>query len=115
MTLIEFLLEMLNIDFEKAETPQQRAEVRFKRKVVELAQNWPILLQTEPTLTHKVEKDSLSTVVFEMQAHYQFVLVNEYKRLFGEDPPTSPLLLEMAQIYSDHPIFKPEWKIKEKV
>lgn len=113
MTLIEFLLEMLDREMANATTQQKQADVRFKRKVVDLALNWPILLQTEPTLTHKVEKDSLSTVVFEMQAHYQFVLVNEYKRLFGEDPPTSPLLIEMAQIYSDHPNFNPEWKLKE--
>ena len=98
MTLIEFLLEMLDLEMANATTSQMQAEINFKRKVVELTQNWPILLQTEPTLTHKVEKDSINTVVFEIQAPYQFVLVNEYNRLFGDEPPTSPLLLQMAQI-----------------
>lgn len=113
MNLIDFLLEMLNLDMQLATTPQRRAEVMFKRKIIDLTQSWPVLLQGPIELNPKVAVESLSTVVYEMTSRYQFVLASEYKKIFGEDAPTSPLLLQMAQIYSDHPNFNPEWKLKE--
>ena len=113
VNLIDFLLEMLNLDMQLATTPQKRAEVMFKRKIIDLTQSWPVLLQGPIELNPKVAVESLSTVVYEMTSRYQFVLASEYKKIFGEDAPTSPLLLQMAQIYSDHPNFNPEWKLKE--
>ena len=113
VSLVDFLLECLCDEMSSSPTDKEIAEIQFNRKIIELTQSWPVLLQGPIELNPKVAVESLSTVVYEMTSRYQFVLASEYKKIFGEDAPTSPLLLQMAQIYSDHPNFNPEWKLKE--
>jgi hypothetical protein len=76
---------------------------------VELHQNWPVLVETQPTFE---PIDSGDPTSFAMRASQQIAWLTEqeYRVRFGTEPPTAPMLRALAAIYADRDGFREEWR-----
>lgn len=113
MNLIDFLLERQCDDAEKTDDPIKLREIAFRRKILDFHQSWPVLVEERPTFK-VVErdgdlKDITGALTMEMQVKYQWMIAEDYRKVFGLEPPSAPILKEMAKLYSDHPDFNPDW------
>lgn len=88
---------------------QQCAEVVAKMKILDFHEAWPVLLETPP--------------VVEMQAHQPgepweahitqqigWVTTQQYRARFGNEPPTSPIIRALLQVYAYRTDFDPTWR-----
>ena len=57
------------------------AECEAKRRIVELHEAWPVPIETP------------------------------YRKRFGSEHPTAPMLAAMAVVYADHQDFREEWRV----
>lgn len=83
------------------------AECEAKRRIVALHREWPVLIQTEPTM-ERVGAD-VDSMVYRASQEIQWATNREYVARFGTEPPTTPILRALASIYADHPDFDPAW------
>lgn len=90
--------------------PRVLAECEAKRRIVEIHQDWPVLIQTEPTL-EPADPEGLNAMRFRMSQQVAWMTNREYVNRFGTEPPTTPILLALAQPYADHADFDPAWRI----
>lgn len=85
------------------------AEIAAKRAIIEFHKQWPILVDTPP----KIERDDsagLDSVAFRMTRQITWATEQEYRKRFGDEPPTTPMMRALASVYSDHPDYREEWK-----
>ena len=79
--------------------------------VVDWHQNWPMLMESEPKLEVKRPTSDVNQFVMSMTKQVEWVTQKAYVERFGKQPPTAPLLLQIAQSYSWHPDYDTEWDI----
>lgn len=85
------------------------AECEAHRRIVELHEAWPVLVQRQP----KFETvDTSDPGQFAMRASQQIMWATEqeYRAKFGDEPPTAPMIAALAAIYADHPDYREEWR-----
>lgn len=80
------------------------------RAIVEWHKNWPILVETSPEFEMCCD-DVLFDYTMAISQRIEWLTQEEYRKKFGSEPPTAPLLKQMAQPYSDHPDFQDEWRV----
>ena len=85
------------------------AECESKRRIVELHQTWPVLVQTEP-LIERADIDDPDKFAYRAVQRLQWLTQKEYRTKFGDEPPTAPIIAEMAAVYADHPDYRDEWR-----
>lgn len=78
-----------------------------QRAIIEWHKNWPVLAETPPVFSQELDGDR---VHFKMAQKVAWLTQEEYRKRFGSEPPTAPLLAKMATAYKDHPDFNPEWE-----
>jgi len=88
------------------------AECEAKRRIVELHQSWPVLVETPPNL-EVVTPDDLSTIAVRASKRLAWLTEQEYRARFGTEPPTAPMLRALASVYADHPDFDPAWRVHD--
>lgn len=113
MRLVDFLLARQDEEEKDAISPRTLAEIKLKRKIIAFHQAWPVLVEERPKFK-RIERESdleniTNAIVMEMQTKYQWMLAEDYRKIFGEEPPSAPILKEMGKLYSDHPDYNPEW------
>lgn len=77
--------------------------------VLEMHRGWPILVHTEPQVDVVAGDDYLGQVKMQMTQQMDFVIHEEYVRRFGSEPPTTPMLRQIATIWYKHPDFNQDW------
>ena len=87
------------------------AECEAKRRVVELHKAWPVLVETPPTFATTSEGLGVNSVTFRASQQIQWLTQEEYRKRFGSEPPTAPMLAAMATVYADHPDYREEWRV----
>jgi hypothetical protein len=85
------------------------AECEAKRRIVEWHQNWPVMVETQPTI-EPVESADPTQFAYRASQQLAWMTEREYRARFGTEPPTSPILRLLAMPYADHPDYLPEWK-----
>lgn len=87
------------------------AECEAKRRIVEFHQNWPVLVEGPTTFEHRPDPGA-SVDTFAMQASRQLAWLTEqeYRKRFGDEPPTAQMLKALASVYADHPDYDPAWR-----
>lgn len=86
------------------------AECEAKRRIIEFHQSWPVLMETPPRV-ERVEGDDINSMVFRMSRDISWLTTREYVERFGDDPPTSGMMLALAAVYAGHPDFDPAWRL----
>lgn len=82
------------------------------RRVVELHQSWPVLVETQPTLETVKPFDPLDPfdgVTMRMSQQLAWLTQQEYRKAFGSEPPTSPMIRALAAAWADHPDYDQAW------
>lgn len=83
------------------------AECESKRRIVELHQSWPVLVETPPELT---QADNATDMTMRLTRRIAWLTQEEYRKRFGAEPPTAPMLRALALPYADHPDYLEEWR-----
>lgn len=88
------------------------AECRFKRRVLELHESWPVLVETpDDVLKPWSFKDVASgDAALSVSRRIAWLTQLEYQARFGVEPPTAPMVDAMLELYEDHPDFDPAWR-----
>ena len=84
------------------------AECEAKRRILELHQAWPVLVETPPKFDPAVM--DLTTVSFRVPQRLAWLTQQEYRERFGDEPPTGPMLAALAAVYADPPDYNPAWR-----
>lgn len=83
------------------------AECEAKRRIIDLHQDWPVLVDV-PETTELID-GGLDTMTYRISRQMGWLTTREYVARFGTEPPTTPILLTLAQVYADHPDYDPAW------
>lgn len=98
------------IDFDEHFNPNRMlAECEAKRRILEFHRSWPVLVETEPRFD-LADSTDMNAMTYRMSKQIMWTTEQEYRERFGDEPPTAPMLLALAAVYSDHPDFDPEWR-----
>src|SRR5688572_24136319 len=82
---------------------QDLADLAAKRKILDLHESWPVLVEREPVLVHDVASMTVS-----LTQDLAWLTTQEYRKRFGIEPPTSPVIHALLQPYASRPDF-PGW------
>lgn len=118
MTIEEFLLARI-ADAEKQldqEGLSMRAWISInqilanQRFIIAWHKNWPVLVEGPEERSFESHPTDMSSYIYRASRQMASLTQAEYIKKFGTQPPTAPLLREMASMYADHPDFREEWK-----
>ena len=84
------------------------AECEAKRRIVELHELWPVLVERQPTF-EPIAGD-LQSLTFRASQQIAWLTEQEYRSKFGDEPPTAPMLAALATVYADHPDYDESWR-----
>lgn len=122
MNITEFLLERIAEDEREATVCLGRphystrrwtrmlSECEAKRAIVKQHEQWPVLTERPAPEVGVVNPYDLQATTLRMSKHLDWLTEQEYRKKFGDEPPTAPMLKELAAIYSDHPDYREEWR-----
>lgn len=85
------------------------AECEAKRRIVEFHDSWPVLMETPPVFEN-VDPDYAQSMVMRATQQIQWLTEQEYRKRFGDEPPTAPMLVALAAVYADHPDYDEAWR-----
>src|SRR5690554_5666985 len=80
------------------------AEVAAKRRILELHESWPVLVETPPEFT--TDTADLRSVSVSMSRRIMWLTQQEYRARFGVEPPPAPIVRLLALPYADRPGFR---------
>jgi len=121
MEIEEFLMQRLSSaedllytlpDISDLERQILIAPIKAARQVVEWHKNWPVLVETPPKFEANFanDYDPMTSYTISASQKIAWLTQEEYVKRFGRQPPTAPLLRTMANHYSAHRDFNPDWK-----
>lgn len=85
------------------------ADIAAKRAILELHKQWPVLVEG-PAKFDQPDASGLDSVAFKMSRQIAWMTDQEYRKRFGDEPPTSAIMRALASVYSDHPDYLEEWR-----
>lgn len=85
--------------------------VVFARQVIEYHKQWPVLVQKNPELDFNYwdPESNFQRIHAKLSQEMAFLTQEEYRKRFGKEPPTAPLMRKLASKWRDHPDFQEEW------
>ena len=83
------------------------ADVAAQRKIIEISEEWPILVETQPEFSAETIGDDYVTSISKQIA---FITNRKYRETFGDEPPTTPDIRALIQPFADHPDFEESWR-----
>jgi hypothetical protein len=84
------------------------AECAAKRAIIKQHESWPVLVERKPSELETVA-GGLGSITYRMTSEIAWLTTREYIKRFGTEPPTAPMILTLAAVYSDHPDYRQEW------
>jgi len=84
------------------------AECAAKRAIIAFHRSWPVLVETPPEM-EAVDGTDPSAFAYRMTQRIMWATEDEYRKRFGTEPPTAPMLRALAAVYADHPDYRQEW------
>lgn len=86
-------------------------DIELKRDIIHIQKQWPVLVRREaPMKLDRIELMDQDTISYQIMEQIQWLTMEEYLKVFGDEPPTTPILLKMAKMYDTHPDFQEEWR-----
>jgi hypothetical protein len=122
MTIEEFLSARIDDAMEhfKKTTNDSLALISYSNMVanmryaIEWHKNFPVLV-TSPPQFDIVEKgvEGIPELAYRMSQEIEWQTQEEYRKKFGAEPPTAPLLLAWVQQFAYHADFQEEWLLDD--
>ena len=94
-------LANLSVVLAESRWRRQLAECEAKRRILDFHESWPVMVEEPPRF--EARDGGLESIAFSVSQRMAFLTQEEYRRRFGVEPPTSPMLAALAAVYSDHP------------
>jgi len=94
--------------YERISPARVLAECAAKRAIIKQHEQWPVLVESEPSPMEKVA-DGLSDMTYRMTRQIAWLTTREYIKRFGIEPPTAPTIAALSAVYKDHPDYQQEW------
>jgi len=110
MTIVEFIEERLE---EREDDIYFRPYIQFFRRVLRLHKSWPVLVEKEPVFEVPPWEDAFGNVIYRMTQEIGWFTEEGYRKVFGTEPPTAPMIKAMATIFQYHIDFKEEWRFHD--
>lgn len=120
-SIIEFLEARITEDEAEARGLQQEsdfgleafgnymlAECAAKRAIIRQHEEWPVLVEREPSQLESVA-GGLESITYRMTREIAWMTTREYVKRFGVQPPTAPMIRTLAAVYKDHRDYQKEW------
>lgn len=108
--LTEEQLDALTVDLGPSpEGVRLLAQCKAYRRIVELHEAWPVLVE-QPLTVEPVNAADLSSLAVRASQHIAWLTQQEYRRKFGDEPPTAPILAELGTLFADRPGYREEWR-----
>jgi len=85
--------------------------VNYGRTVIDWHKNWPTLVEGPIDISYSSENSVSETIAYAISQKVQWMTNEEFRKRFGSEPPTAPLLRSLANIWANHIDFNPEWRI----
>lgn len=84
------------------------AECEAKRRIIEFHEYWPTLVEgpTEFTPPFEPTTSAIEQTTFTVMRQMAWLTDQEYRKRFGTEPPTGPMLVALAEVYAQHPDFE---------
>lgn len=82
------------------------ADIAAKRAIVALHESWPVLVEGKPEFE---ASSDVAEMVMRVTRQIAWLTNQEYRKRFGDEPPTAPMLRALAQPYIEHADFDPAW------
>lgn len=95
--------------FARHDPDRELRECARDRRLVEFHESWPVLVEQPPTF-EPVDVDDPNSFAMRASQQIAWMSQQEYRRRFGDEPPTAPMLAALAEVDSDHPDFRAEWR-----
>ena len=84
----------------------------YGRTVVRWHQNWPTLVEGPLEFSPPMGHESMADVInYRISQQLEWMTQEQYRKRFGNEPPTAPLLRSLANLWFDHIDFNPEWRV----
>lgn len=107
MNIEEFIQARVNEAWQADLMDIRTAEALLK--IVAWHKNWPTVIEKPAEFTNTWRLGDPNTMVMVMAQQMDFITHERYRELFGEEPPTAPILKILASIWSVHKDFQEEW------
>jgi hypothetical protein len=88
---------------------QQCAEVIAKMKILDFHEQWPVLLETPATVEMQPHVPGEQWAAH-LSMQVGWVTTQQYRARFGDEPPTSPIIRALLQVYAYRHDFDPAWR-----
>lgn len=80
--------------------------------VLDMHKQWPFLIQGpvefEPAMTDDFHLH-MNNIALKAKQNIDFLIHSTYVQRFGEEPPTTPMLRQLATVWASHSDFRDEW------
>lgn len=85
--------------------------IDFARSVVELHKNWPVMVTspTSPVVSVAEGSDFHNSLSYKVAQTIEFRTQEEYRKNFGYEPPTAPIMASLASCWKRHPDYQSSW------
>lgn len=84
------------------------AQIAAQRKIIEISEEWPLLVEGQPVFGFDGHGDETAMT---MSQQIAWTTNQKYREVFGDEPPTTPVIRALIQPFSDHPDFEPSWRM----
>lgn len=106
-TIQEFILARVNDPVNDGKYP---AEFRDAiTEIIEWHSRWPVLTYSTPTMKSEIGATP-DQLVLRMSQKVNWMIEKEYRRKFGEEPPTGPILKIIAAMWEWHEDYNDAWR-----
>jgi hypothetical protein len=105
--LLEAEADRNGAHIERHDPARVLADVGAKRRILEMHESWPVLVERPPVMKFA---DGVENLAVSMSQQVAWLTTKEYRARFGDEPPTSLILRALALPYADHPDYDESWR-----
>lgn len=79
--------------------------------IIQWHKEWPVFVHDEPKFERSPNPED-NTLTLTMSQRMEWLTEQEYRKKFGTEPPTAPIIKKMAMAFAYHPDFNEEWAVE---
>lgn len=84
--------------------------VEFSRYICKFHESWPVKIEGDLKLEYEPTHDAeFDRMWMSMTQQVAFKTEQQYREIFGQEPPAAPIMRQLAVRWAHHPDYNPEW------
>jgi hypothetical protein len=78
-------------------------------EILKIHESWPVLMEYQPEPMQIQTVEDFNQVSYSIRQQIDWHTQKSYQERFGEDPPTTPIVLAYARVWRSHDDFDQAW------